>query len=397
MQVFMSSKDESNVSEDPRTDLHNLSDELPVMTHCASCGKSEDDNGGSKLKTCTACKSVKYCSVDCQRDHRKAHKKECKRIENDLKEASAAAADLAALNMNGKKNMFDEDADADLFKPPPPKEECALCFLPLPVNLSQKSRLTCCGQVICAGCRLKHDSILCWSNCKRLFKQEPEVDKTCPFCREPMDISDEELMRRHQERMALGDAQACCAIAISYAHGSHGLSKDNAKAAELYLRAVELGSAVACLMIAAYYSDEGYLGCDIAKETYFLKLAAKRGHIKARHNLGLLEYGDGNFELAVKHWMISAKAGDNKSLNDIGVSYRNKHAIKDQFEEAIRACQKAKEDMSSKERDMAKKYEDGGYKLTALSETELAQLCGVHKRDLEMFGRFYSYLKKKDK
>jgi hypothetical protein len=44
---------------------------------CASCGIAEVDD--IKLKTCTACKSVRYCSVKCQRDHRPEHKKACKK------------------------------------------------------------------------------------------------------------------------------------------------------------------------------------------------------------------------------------------------------------------------------------------------------------------------------
>ena len=43
---------------------------------CANCGK----HGGDivKLKNCTACRLVKYCGVDCQKTHRKQHKKACK-------------------------------------------------------------------------------------------------------------------------------------------------------------------------------------------------------------------------------------------------------------------------------------------------------------------------------
>ena len=46
---------------------------------CASCGSI-----GQTLKRCTACRSVWYCNVSCQKAHRKSHKKECKRIEKEL-------------------------------------------------------------------------------------------------------------------------------------------------------------------------------------------------------------------------------------------------------------------------------------------------------------------------
>ena len=44
---------------------------------CANCGKHGDDT--VKLKDCTACRLVKYCGVDCQKAHRKQHKKACKK------------------------------------------------------------------------------------------------------------------------------------------------------------------------------------------------------------------------------------------------------------------------------------------------------------------------------
>mmetsp|Transcript_3313 Transcript_3313/g.6597 ORF Transcript_3313/g.6597 Transcript_3313/m.6597 type:complete len:97 (+) Transcript_3313:84-374(+) len=36
---------------------------------CANCGKK--DGTGVKLKKCTSCHLVKYCSVNCQKAHRK--------------------------------------------------------------------------------------------------------------------------------------------------------------------------------------------------------------------------------------------------------------------------------------------------------------------------------------
>ena len=60
---------------------------------CASCHTS---NSGANLKLCTACKSVSYCNVDCQKAHRKDHKKECKRIEKERKLSKALGGDLKA-------------------------------------------------------------------------------------------------------------------------------------------------------------------------------------------------------------------------------------------------------------------------------------------------------------
>ena len=74
---------------------------------CANCGK---EKGGASLKACTACKLVKYCNVNCQRNHWQKHKKECKRHATEIRVEA-------------------------LFNDPPAKEDCPICFLPMPVQL----------------------------------------------------------------------------------------------------------------------------------------------------------------------------------------------------------------------------------------------------------------------
>lgn len=59
-----------------------MSSSTPIDVSCANCGKGEENI--NKLKTCTACLSVKYCSRDCQIAHRKQHKKECKKRAAEL-------------------------------------------------------------------------------------------------------------------------------------------------------------------------------------------------------------------------------------------------------------------------------------------------------------------------
>lgn len=64
-------------------------DEPETLDCCANCGKKAGD--GNKLKNCTACYLVKYCSVDCQKAHRKIHKTVCleKAAESNRKKKTA--------------------------------------------------------------------------------------------------------------------------------------------------------------------------------------------------------------------------------------------------------------------------------------------------------------------
>ena len=54
-----------------------ISDDTAQLCCCANCGKEGSET--IKLKNCTACYSVKYCSVACQKSHRQTHKDDCKR------------------------------------------------------------------------------------------------------------------------------------------------------------------------------------------------------------------------------------------------------------------------------------------------------------------------------
>jgi hypothetical protein len=75
---------------------------------CAECGSEE--MGVISLKRCKSCMSVKYCKAKCQWNHWSTHKAACK----------LRAAELR---------------DEALFKDPPPKEDCPICFLPMPYKL----------------------------------------------------------------------------------------------------------------------------------------------------------------------------------------------------------------------------------------------------------------------
>ena len=56
--------------------------ELETMSLCANCGKGEE--ASIDLKSCAACKLVKYCSRECQIAHRPQHKRECKKRSAEL-------------------------------------------------------------------------------------------------------------------------------------------------------------------------------------------------------------------------------------------------------------------------------------------------------------------------
>jgi len=284
---------------------------------CANCGKED-----SKLKSCTACKLVKYCSRECQIAHRPQHKKVCKK----------RAAEL-----------YDEK----LFKQPPLEfEDCPICFLRLPTLETGYRYKTCCGKVICSGCYYAplYDD------------QGNEVDnKKCPFCRIPTPTTEEveEIVKRTMKRVESDDPEAIHDLGCDYRDGSCGYPQDYDKALELWHRSAELGHAKSYLNIGCAYNHGQGVEVDKKRALYYWELAAMRGDETARYNLGIEEENVGNMDRALKHYMISARGGYNDSLQEIQDLFTNGYATKDDYTKALQLYQEYLGEIKSVQRDNA--------------------------------------------
>ena len=235
-----------------------------------------------------------YCNAACKKKHRHKHKKQCERRVAELH-------------------------DEKLFTHTLPLEDCPICMERLPTLGTGKTYMSCCGKVICSGCVHTFRS--------RVTKKKDDV---CPFCRTPMPISLEEMVKRLEKRIDLNDALALNNMGCHYAEGQLGLPQDMAKALEFWHRAAELGNSSAYYAIGnAYHIGNGVEG-DEKKAMHYWELAAMRGHVKARHNLGVSEGRAGNLDRAVKHLMIAAKGGDSEALKSIKRLYSEGLATKDE-------------------------------------------------------------------
>ena len=287
---------------------------------CANCGKGEESTGD--LKACTACKLVKYCNRDCQIAHRPQHKKACKK----------RAAEL-----------YDEM----LFSEPPPREECPICMLPLPLDLDKQCFKSCCGKYICGGCI--HAMIM--EEIRRGKKKEEWG--MCAFCRTLRPSSDEEEIERLDKIMESGNAMACKQLACYYASGTNGLPQDRAKANELLLKAGELGCAEAYSRLGYSYDNGTGVEVDKRKAKHYYELAAMMGNVQARYNLGCIEYNAGNYHRAYKHYILAASAGYPESLDVVKKVFTKGSVTKDEYASTLRAYHERQTEMKSEARDTA--------------------------------------------
>ena len=82
-----------------------------------------------------------------------------------------------------------------------------------------------------------------------------------------------------------------------------------------------------------------------------------QGHAQSRCNLGWYEKEKGNYDRAVKHYLISSKLGDKVSLEMIRKMFMVGGATKEQFAQALQGYQDAVEETKSYDRDEVKRLE----------------------------------------
>jgi hypothetical protein len=308
------------------TSINNLSLTVDVLSTCDNCGKE----GSNINNICNKCKSATYCNAACKKKHRSKHKEACERRVAELHEEQLERERCAA-----------ELHDKKLFKQPPPsKDDCPICMLPLPSLQSGARYRACCGKMICSGC------------IHAVEKRDGGVG-LCPFCRSPMPTA-EESVEQIKKRAESVDAKAIYNLGCYYSRGSHGFPQDRTKALELWHRAAaELGNTQSYYSIGGAYDVGNGVERDEKKANHYLELAAMRGHVLARYNLGISEYNAGNFGRAVKHYMIAAGCGDNDSVEVIKQMFMNGDATKDDYAKALQVYQAYLGEIKSPQRDEA--------------------------------------------
>ena len=284
---------------------------------CASCGKSEGDYD-VKLKKCGGCELVKYCSVECQKNHRPKHKRACRQRAAELR-------------------------DDRLFRQPDESHigECPICCLPLPLGYHKSGINSCCCKLICLGCG--------YANITR--EREQGLEPKCPYCREPLPDSREEFEPNLMKRVKTNDPAAirelgkrCCDTG------------DYNRAFEHFTQAAELGDIEAHYELSVFYQKGQGVERDMKKEAYHLEEASIGGHPDARNNLGCIEQERGMIDRAFKHWIIAAKQGYDNALEATKKGFAHGYVSKDDYAAALRGHQAAVDATKSKQREEAYKF-----------------------------------------
>jgi len=288
-----------------------------TMMCCASCGIAEIDD--IKLKQCDSCDLVRYCSLDCQREHKAQHEEVCKK--------HAA-----------------ESRDKLLFKQPESSHigDCPICMLPLPNDPKKSTVYACCSKVICNGCD--------YANSVR--ETEGRLQPSCPFCREPAPKTLEQSVKQRMKRIKANDP-----VAFHVEGGEQCDGGNYGMAFECYTKAAQLGNADAHSKLAAMYHLGKGVEEDERKIFHHLGEAAIGGHPKARYLLGRNELTNNkNTERAVKHWIIAAAQGYDESIQVLMDAFKKGFVEKDVLAAALRAHQAAVDATKSPQRKKVEEF-----------------------------------------
>ena len=303
------------------------SNQADVCANCnvSACATLAAGDGGAVvlLKNCSACLLVKYCSVDCQRAHRSKHKTACKKRAAELKE----------------ERLYGQGRER------PEGDFCLICALPIPLPVDDHSVFNmCCMKKVCDGCAIAG--------------QLRGMGDNCEFCRTPVPSDNEAALAMVRKRADVGDSDALDYLGWEYFYGGeHGLEKDVQRAIELWAEAADLGSMEAHFQLGNKYCSGDGVEKDKAKGIFHWQEAANKGHAQSRHKLGVVESNADNWNLALKHFLISAKMGYKCSLDAIRLMFAHGHATKAQYADALKGYQDAFEETKSPERDFARAVE----------------------------------------
>ncbi|KAK1734943.1 MOV10-like RNA helicase [Skeletonema marinoi] len=184
---------------------------------CASCGITREVNDDNiKLKKCTDFDLVRYCSDKCQQEHQTQHE--------------AISKDRTA-----------ELRDEILFRQPESTHvgDCPICLLPLRFDRAKSLFYSCCSKMICKGC----------DHANKIRQREEQLECTCPFCRQKLPKSDEEVDTNFMNRAATNNDP----VALRQVGTKHYREGNYDAAFKCHTKAVDLGDVGAKFHLAHLY------------------------------------------------------------------------------------------------------------------------------------------------
>ena len=172
------------------------------------------------------------------------------------------------------KKLEEELTGADLYAPLPPTEDCAICLVPVSRLVSDTYYNFCCGNFICVACSKENEAAIKKQNGEKSAGKK--VALTCPFCREARPTCNAEEHAQIEARCLQNDPYAFTMMGEMYRYGDRQVAKDDLRALDCWIRAVELGSPDACINIGICYNEGNGVSVDVERAALFERVGALR-------------------------------------------------------------------------------------------------------------------------
>jgi len=254
------------------------------------------------------------------------------------------------------------------------RPECPICYHRLPLKESEHIYHSCCGQVICNGCvigkvrtQLKESQPQFKKLGRIIEGTTPEEEQfrlikergmyVCPYCRAPPP-DDEESLRRVNNRIEIRNDRdysiALNQLGSYYKNGECGLSQNLKKAEELYKKAYDLDDSNAAWNLYFLY-DKHYPDQKEKAREYLLR-GEMLGNFKCILFLAGHACASDDKEETARLWMKAVCLGgeDVTILLDL---YQMNLLSKDDLATTLRANQAVKDEVTTKRRDFAKRFQ----------------------------------------
>eukprot|EP00984_Skeletonema_dohrnii_P007349 scaffold2660_cov116-Skeletonema_dohrnii-CCMP3373.AAC.4 len=169
---------------------------------------------------------------------------------------------------------------------------------------------------------------------------------TCPYCRTPIPETKAEADRNSMKRAEANDPVALRQM---------GASSSSSVSFEYLAKAAKLGDVDAHNRLSFLYLNGSGVEKDERKGIYHLEVAAIGGHPEARYHLAMQEGRRRKIDRSVKHLIIAANLGHDKSIQKLMVAYKAGWVDKEEFAAALRSHHAAVVAMKSPQREAARR------------------------------------------
>mmetsp|Transcript_29484 Transcript_29484/g.62581 ORF Transcript_29484/g.62581 Transcript_29484/m.62581 type:complete len:251 (+) Transcript_29484:306-1058(+) len=222
----------------------------------------------------------------------------------------------------------------------PPRDECPICLITLPLSEDGFFYKACCGIDICVGCI--YDTAI----------HDIGVYK-CPFCRHE-DHFDNHIVNieEHMKLAKAGRPRAMMHVGTCYLKG-RGVKQDKGEAIKLFRQAAEVGNGTAAQNLAICYWEGVGVNKDLDLALKYCETAAELGNYNAYYSAAVILMEMGDIEESTTNLRKAAMCGVSKAdiFEKLRYGYKCGLINENEYAFTLREYQKASNEMKSEARE----------------------------------------------